>query len=86
GDADVTLADYLITIDGKTGALIEACCRAGARIGGAADEQVEALASYGRHVGRAFQVVDDLLDYRGDHRKTGKPWATDLREGCATWP
>ena len=86
GEPGVTVDDYLTTIDGKTGALIEACCRAGARIGGASDERVEALAAYGRHVGRAFQIVDDLLDYRGDHRKTGKPWATDLREGCATWP
>lgn len=86
GDADVQVTDYLATIDGKTGALIEACCRAGGRIGEAAEADVEALAAYGRHVGRAFQIVDDLLDYRGDHRKTGKPWATDLREGCATWP
>ena len=86
GVSDLPLSSYLETIDGKTGALIEACCRAGARIAGADRAQTESLATFGRHIGRAFQIVDDILDYRGDHRRTGKPWATDLREGCATWP
>ena len=86
GQESLTANEYLTTIDGKTGAIIEACCRAGARLAEATVDRVSALARYGRHIGRAFQIVDDLLDYRGDHRKTGKPWATDLREGCATWP
>ena len=49
-------------------------------------EHAEALGAYGAHLGLAFQIVDDLLDYRGDPEATGKPIATDFREGCATLP
>jgi geranylgeranyl pyrophosphate synthase len=47
---------------------------------------VEGMARYGRDLGMAFQLVDDLLDYRGDEALTGKPRAVDFREGCVTLP
>ena len=70
----------------KTAAFIEACCRVGALVAGGSESEQSALGGFGHHIGMAFQIMDDLLDYRGDPAKTGKPRATDFREGCATWP
>lgn len=70
----------------KTGAFIAACCRVGALVGGANATQADALESYGHHVGLAFQIADDLLDYRSPAAKTGKRVGTDFREGCPTLP
>ncbi len=70
----------------KTASFIQCCCEVGARIAGGTEAQREALGAYGYRLGMAFQIVDDLLDYRGDHAKTGKPRATDFVEGCATLP
>jgi octaprenyl-diphosphate synthase len=70
----------------KTASFIQCCCEVGALLTGASEEVQQALHAYGRHVGMAFQIVDDLLDYRGDKAKTGKPLATDFREGQATLP
>jgi len=70
----------------KTASFIQCCCEVGAMAAGASDEVRDALGAYGHHVGLAFQIADDLLDYRGDHAKTGKPVATDYKEGCATLP
>lgn len=70
----------------KTASFIQCCCEVGALIAGAPAEHQKALHDYGHHVGMAFQIVDDLLDYRGDKAKTGKPLATDFREGQATLP
>lgn len=70
----------------KTASFIQCCCEAGALIAGASTEVQKALHDYGHHVGMAFQIIDDLLDYRGDKAKTGKPIATDFREGQATLP
>ncbi|HCE00539.1 MAG TPA: octaprenyl diphosphate synthase [Armatimonadetes bacterium] len=83
---DLSLPEYLEIVRLKTASFIRGCCTAGALIAGAPQETVEALARYGEAVGIAFQIVDDLLDYRGDKAKTGKPVATDFREGCATLP
>lgn len=70
----------------KTATFIQTCCRVGAILVGA-DETVEkALSEYGYRIGLAFQLADDLLDYRGDHAVTGKTVATDFQEGCATMP
>jgi octaprenyl-diphosphate synthase len=85
-DFDLTEAEHLRILTMKTAAFIEASCRAGARAGGANQEQEDALGTYGRSIGLAFQIADDLLDFRGIQAKTGKPWATDFREGCATLP
>ncbi len=86
GVFQLSLDEHLAILRMKTAAFIEACCRVGALLAGASVSEQEALGRYGHHVGMAFQIMDDLLDYRGDPKKTGKPRATDFREGCATWP
>jgi octaprenyl-diphosphate synthase len=78
--------DYSQAIMGKTGLLIAAACEVGALFAGAAKEQAAALRAYGEHLGRAFQIIDDLLDYQGDPRKTGKAVGNDLNEGKVTLP
>jgi geranylgeranyl diphosphate synthase, type II len=81
---DVTLREYIKMIGKKTAALLEACCRVGAIIGGGTDGEVEALADYGVNLGLAFQIQDDYLDLFGDE-KFGKPIGGDLREGKKTY-
>lgn len=70
----------------KTGALLEASVVVGAMLGGGTDGQIEAMSAYGRHIGLAFQVADDLLDLRGDSEKLGKSTGSDLRMQKATYP
>ncbi|MFQ5894902.1 MAG: polyprenyl synthetase family protein [Nitrospinota bacterium] len=77
---------YLDVVFRKTGALIEASCRVGAILGGASPAMEEALGAYGRQVGYAFQLVDDVLDYTADEARLGKPVGQDLREGKVTLP
>ncbi len=85
-NADVTEHDYLHVIRYKTAKLFEAATRLGAILGGA-DERVEAaLAAYGMHLGTAFQLIDDVLDYSGDHAEIGKNVGDDLAEGKPTLP
>ncbi|MEA2553023.1 MAG: octaprenyl-diphosphate synthase [Fimbriimonadaceae bacterium] len=86
GRFDVSEPDHLNVLRMKTAAFIESCCEVGALVAGAPKEVLDALKLYGHHVGLAFQIVDDLLDYRGSEEKTGKPLATDYKEGCATLP
>lgn len=84
GDLGTTLDEYLETIDKKSAALISWCAAAGAYAQGpAATERAEALARYGREVGVAFQITDDVLDYAPG---TGKPIGQDLRERKLTLP
>lgn len=83
---DLEEAEHFEILRMKTASFIQCCCEVGARLAGATDEYREALGTYGHHIGLAFQVVDDLLDYTGDKEQTGKPVATDFREGCATLP
>lgn len=85
-DFDLAEDEHLEVLRMKTAAFIQSCCEVGAIVAGAPDEQREALKNYGYHIGMAFQIIDDLLDYRGDQEQTGKPQATDFREGCATLP
>jgi octaprenyl-diphosphate synthase len=77
---------YLQVIRYKTAKLFEAATRLGAILGGATLAQEQALASYGMHLGTAFQLVDDVLDYSGDHAATGKNVGDDLAEGKPTLP
>lgn len=77
---------YCSIITGKTAALLESACEAGALYAGATAAKREALKTYGRELGLAFQMIDDLLDYLGDPAVTGKPLGTDLGEGKATLP
>ena len=86
GNWELTEQEYLDVIDGKTADLIACCCRLGALFGGAAGGTVEALASYGRWLGLAFQVADDLLDLVGEERTTGKSLGTDLEQKKLTLP
>jgi octaprenyl-diphosphate synthase len=83
-----TLAEpeYYSAIMMKTGLLIAAACEVGAIYGGGNDAQVEALRRYGVHLGCAFQIIDDLLDYQGDPARTGKGLGNDLIEGKITLP
>ncbi len=70
----------------KTAALITASVLCGAIIGGGSEDQVSALRTYGRGIGLAFQISDDLLDVEGDPEAMGKPTGSDARKGKATYP
>jgi len=83
---DLGFAEHMEILRKKTAVFFEACCRAGGLVADARPDYVEALGEFGLNLGLAFQIIDDLLDYRGDQAKTGKPQATDFREGCATLP
>ncbi len=75
---------YFFLIEKKTASLISTACEMGAVIG--AREQREPLKEYGRRLGMAFQLIDDLMDYGGEQAVMGKPVGTDLREGQVTFP
>ncbi|WP_255520377.1 octaprenyl diphosphate synthase [Undibacterium sp. 14-3-2] len=85
-DPDVTEDRYLQVIRSKTAKLFEASAKVGALIAGANEEQVEAAAEYGRSIGTAFQLIDDVLDYTGNAEEIGKNVGDDLREGKPTLP
>jgi octaprenyl-diphosphate synthase len=85
-DPDVSEARYLQVIRSKTAKLFEAAAQLGALIAGAPDEQIEAAAEYGRSLGTAFQLIDDVLDYSGNADDIGKNVGDDLREGKPTLP
>jgi len=86
GDLAVDETGYMEVITRKTAYLIQAACQVGALLAEASEEQVQTLADYGYHLGIAFQMADDLLDYAGDTRMLGKTTGTDLREGKLTLP
>jgi len=85
-DADVDEGRYLQVIRYKTAKLFQAAARLGAILGGATPEEEEGLAAYGMHLGTAFQLVDDVLDYSADEAETGKHLGDDLAEGKPTLP
>jgi octaprenyl-diphosphate synthase len=85
-DPDVTEERYLQVIRSKTAKLFEAAAQIGALIAGANPEQIEAAAEYGRSLGTAFQLIDDVLDYSGNAEDIGKNVGDDLREGKPTLP
>jgi octaprenyl-diphosphate synthase len=80
----ITEAEHLNLIFRKTACLFSISMRLGAVIGGASDEQEQALGEYGRNLGMAFQIIDDVLDLTASEEVLGKPVASDLREGKAT--
>ncbi len=80
----ITQEEHFDLIFRKTACLFSTCMRMGAILGKAPEEQEEKLAKYGRHVGMAFQIVDDVLDLTASEEVLGKPVASDLREGKAT--
>ncbi|WP_433241065.1 family 2 encapsulin nanocompartment cargo protein polyprenyl transferase [Streptosporangium sp. CA-135522] len=83
---DVELAECLSMAAGKTGALLGCACALGALLGGGSVEQVESLHAFGRDLGLAFQLVDDLLGIWGDPAVTGKPVYSDLRSRKKSLP
>ncbi|MEO8837062.1 MAG: polyprenyl synthetase family protein [Caldimonas sp.] len=85
-DPDLAVDDYLRVIRFKTAKLFEASARLGAVLAEADAETEEACAAYGRSLGTAFQLVDDLLDYEGATEQLGKNVGDDLREGKPTLP
>jgi octaprenyl-diphosphate synthase len=85
-DPDVTQDSYLRVIRSKTAKLFEAAAQLGALVAGANDPQIDAAGEYGRSLGTAFQLIDDVLDYAGDAAEIGKNVGDDLREGKPTLP
>ena len=85
-DADLRVDDYLKVIRFKTAKLFEASARLGAVLADAPEDIEEACADYGRSLGTAFQLIDDLLDYEGSTQDLGKNVGDDLREGKPTLP
>ncbi|MBL8520137.1 MAG: octaprenyl diphosphate synthase [Betaproteobacteria bacterium] len=85
-DPDTNEEAYLQVVRYKTAKLFEAACRVGAILGGASPAEQQALADYGMHLGTAFQLIDDVLDYSGDLHDTGKNLGDDLAEGKPTLP
>ena len=83
---DVTLDESMRMAAGKTGALLGCACSLGAQLAGGSPDQVEALRLFGRELGMAFQLVDDLLGVWGDPAVTGKPVLADLRQRKKSLP
>ena len=86
GDLALDETAYIEVISRKTACLIQAACQIGALLAEAPEEEVQSLAHYGYHVGIAFQMADDLLDYTADATVLGKAIGADLREGKLTLP
>lgn len=86
GRYEMTEATYLEIIEAKTAALCVCCCQLGAHYAGADAEQEEALRQFGRQLGIAFQIADDLLDLLGDETTVGKSLGTDLGKQKPTLP
>ena len=82
----ITQADYLEMIEGKTAALLAASCAIGALLAAGDAEAAGAFYEFGRRLGMAFQVRDDVLGVWGDVAETGKPVGADLREGKKSYP
>jgi octaprenyl-diphosphate synthase len=86
GNLDLTEDEYMAIIRGKTAELIAVACRLGAHYAGASESRVAAFETFGRDLGVAFQIADDLLDICGEERTTGKSLGTDLEKQKLTLP
>lgn len=86
GDLTLDETEYLDVIRCKTAVLFQGACRTGALISASPGEQIQAFGRYGHHLGMAFQMADDLLDYTVDSTALGKKVGADLREGKLTLP
>ena len=85
-DPDITEENYMRVIYSKTARLFEAAAQCSGILAGCTAEQEQALQDYGRYLGTAFQLIDDLLDYKGDAASLGKNVGDDLAEGKPTLP
>jgi octaprenyl-diphosphate synthase len=86
GNLDLDESSYFSIIEGKTAELTAVSCRLGAHYAGADEATTEALDRYGRNLGIAFQIADDVLDIWGEERLTGKSLGTDLEKQKLTLP
>ena len=86
GRLDLSEEEYMEVIRRKTAVLIQGACRTGAMLAHSSPEEERALSAYGLHIGLAFQMADDLLDYISDTAVLGKEIGTDLKEGKLTLP
>ncbi|MEW5901594.1 MAG: polyprenyl synthetase family protein, partial [Acidobacteriota bacterium] len=86
GNVDMTEEEYFEIIDQKTASLFAAACQIGGVLGRSLPQEEAWLIEYGRNLGMTFQVIDDLLDFRGNEKDLGKPVLSDLREGRVTLP
>lgn len=86
GEFGLTRDSYLSIIDAKTAELTACCCQLGAHYAGGDPETVEQLSIFGRDLGIAFQIIDDLLDLEGEEQETGKSLGTDLLHRKMTLP
>jgi geranylgeranyl pyrophosphate synthase len=85
-DARITVDRYLLRCDLKTARLFQAACELGALEGGRGVPGAQALRAFGREIGLAFQILDDILDVAGPAERTGKHRGTDLLDGTVTLP
>jgi octaprenyl-diphosphate synthase len=86
GKLDTTEAEYTRVVHGKTASLFRWAARAGCRAGGGSARMADAMGEYGWHVGIAFQLSDDALDFEADEAAFGKALLQDVREGTLTLP
>lgn len=86
GSTNITRADYQRIVDLKTAELFRVSCFLGARLAGFAPEYVGAVSRFGRHLGIAYQMYDDLVDFFGEEKRIGKTLGTDLASGKVTLP
>ncbi len=86
GSTNITRADYQRIVELKTAELFRASCFLGARLAGFSASYVEAASRFGRHLGVAYQIYDDLVDFFGEERRIGKTLGTDLASGKLTLP
>jgi len=86
GSTNVTRADYQRIVDLKTAELFRVSCSLGARLAGSEAAYVEAVGDFGRHLGIAYQIYDDLVDFFGEETRIGKTLGTDFASGKLTLP
>lgn len=82
----LTFEEYLRVVDEKTAALFVAACEIGGVLASLPEQVMAELSAYGRDLGHAFQIIDDIFDFTGDPSEIGKPVGTDFRLGFATLP
>ena len=81
-----TMSEYYDRINLKTAVFLSSCCQLGGIIAGLSKKEIDGLAFYGGNLGLAFQIIDDLLDFFGDEKITGKILGGDLKSGVVTLP
>ncbi len=86
GDTLTTEEEYFYIVENKTASLIEAAARISAILGGLDHDREQLLADYGRNLGIAFQIMDDVLDFQASEKDLGKTIGKDMQEGCMTLP